>query len=426
MVLGVLNHHNFFVMKQLLPFTLLSFLLVAFLSATAQENGSFTFQILDFKGSPVKKARLIVMNGESHFASYNGTITYFGEEDYVKKNGVMVKTHVMPHYITVKAPDYHDRTIDLTQHQIGSHIVVKMDKLDKMSTDYKSIDVYVKDANGKPVSGAGVRVNPGKSTTTDGAGYAKAMHTILLSGEWVAIEVYKEGYKIQTQNIPSGDAPRMENGKQIPPATAYFTLEKGGNKSTIFHINVEVLDNDDNSPVPGAKVILELSDGDTRSDVTNAKGEFRFSDVEYSFAGLTAKVKVSKDGYEEKWSDITADLMEGVDNPERQFLVYLKKKNEGVTGEWDLICCSNKYTSKVKLLQKGNDVTGNFYNSNNGTTGDVKGTVSGNTVNFTRTWGSSKQTYNLSLSQDGKKLNGNFEGTRDPSVGTEVTLTKRQ
>jgi hypothetical protein len=58
---------------------------------------------------------------------------------------------------------------------------------------------------------------------------------------------------------------------------------------------------------------------------TNTKGEYRFSEVEYSFAGLTAKVIVKKNGYEEKWSDITSDLMTGKDNPERQFLVYIKK-----------------------------------------------------------------------------------------------------
>lgn len=298
-----------------------------YFTSFAQENGSFTFQILDYKGSPIQRAKLIVLNGEEHFAGPEGMITYFGEVDYVKKNGVMVKTRVMPLYITVKAPNYKDRRIDLTQYAIGAFIVVKLDRLDKMSTDYKSISVYVKDRNGKPISGASVMVNPGKATSTDASGYAEALHTILLSGEYVMIEVYKEGYKIQRQYIPSGDAPRIENGKQIPPATAYFTMEKGDNDATIFHINVEVLDFETDEPVPGASVQLEVSDGAIMKGTTNTLGEYRFSDVEYSFKGTTSKVIIKKTGYEEKWSDITSDLMTGKDNPERQFLVYIKKQS---------------------------------------------------------------------------------------------------
>lgn len=315
------------------------FLSAVCVSSSAQENGSFTFQILNSVGAPIQRAKLIVLNGEEHWASAEGIITYLGEVDYVKKNGVMTKTRVMPHYITVKAPNYQDKKIDLTQYAIGAYIVVKLDKLDKMSTDYKSISVFVKDKSGKPVSGASVLVNPGKATTTDANGYATAMHTILISGEHVAIEVYKEGYKIQRQYIPSGDAPRMENGKQIPSATAYFILEKGDNDATIFHINVEVLDYDSNEPVPGASVQLEVSDGSIMKGNTNTKGEYRFSDVEYSFKGTTSKVIVKKKGYDEKWSDITSDLMTGKDNPERQFLIYIKK-NKTVCGpgshaEWD-------------------------------------------------------------------------------------------
>jgi hypothetical protein len=315
------------------------FSLFACCSAWAQEDGTFTFQIQDYKGSAIQKARLIVLSGESHMASPGGVITYLGEINYVKKNGKMVQIREMPHYITVKAPGYKDRTIDLTQYALGSYIVVKLDKLDKMSSDYRSISVYVKDKNGKPVSGASVLVNPGKSTSTDANGYAVALHTILISGEYVMIEVYKVGYKIQRQYIPSGDASRMENGRQIPPNTAYFTLEKGENDATIFHINVEVLDHETDDAVPGAVVWLEISDETAQTGTTSASGEVRFSDMEYSFQGTTARVKVTKRGYEEKWSDITADLMTGKDNPERQFLIYLKKDKTvcwpGSYAAWD-------------------------------------------------------------------------------------------
>jgi hypothetical protein len=65
-------------------------------------------------------------------ASPEGMITYFGEKDYVKKNGKMVETRVMPHYINVKAPGYKNRKIDLTQYALGAFIVVKLEKLEKL------------------------------------------------------------------------------------------------------------------------------------------------------------------------------------------------------------------------------------------------------------------------------------------------------
>jgi len=315
-------------MKKLPQLTVLLFFLAVSFYSTAQENGSYTFQILDYKGSPIQKARLIVLSDESHMASPEGLITYLGEVDYVKKNGVMVKTRVMPHYIHVKAPGYKDRKVDLTQYALGAYIVVKLEKLEKLSSEYKELNVYVKDKDGKGISGATVYVNPGKTTNTDGSGYAKVQHTILISGEYVKLEVHKEGYKIERQYVPSGDAPWTKDGKAIPANTAYITLTKGENESIIFHINVEVLDADTDEPVPGANVQLSLSDGDVKNGTTNTQGECRLSDNEYSFAGLTAKVIVKKKGYKEKWSDITADLMTGKDNAERQFLIYISKDGD--------------------------------------------------------------------------------------------------
>ncbi|HNR16968.1 MAG TPA: hypothetical protein PKG90_09930, partial [Chitinophagaceae bacterium] len=75
-------------MKKLPQLTVLLFFLAVSFYSTAQENGSYTFQILDYKGSPIQKARLIVLSDESHMASPEGLITYLGEVDYVKKNGV--------------------------------------------------------------------------------------------------------------------------------------------------------------------------------------------------------------------------------------------------------------------------------------------------------------------------------------------------
>lgn len=321
-------------MKQLLPFLLLACAPGFPFKAFSQENGSFTFVITDMAGRPVPKARLVVLNGENHMASPGGIVVYYGEEDYVKKNGVFVKTRTMPLYINVKAPYYKERQIRLYDYKLGSTIAVKLERL---PDDYKTLDVFVKDKSGKPISGAAVMVNPGKTTFTDARGYAEAQHVHVID-EWIQVLVQKEGYKNQRQQIMSGDAKRTVNGQVIPGATLYFTLEKGSNETTIFHINVEVLDYETEEPVPGAAVLLEVSDGTVQNGSTNSNGECRFSDMEYSYRETTSRVKVSKTGYQEAWSDITGDLMTGQDNSERQFLIYMKKKageDDDWSGNWE-------------------------------------------------------------------------------------------
>lgn len=325
-------------MRNLIQLTTIALSLLAGAFSSAQDAGTFTFRVVNFKGEAIANAYFIVLNGEQHYADASGFLVYTGEVNYIIKDDKIQEIREMPHYITCKAPGYQDRTLDLTQYTLGSFVPVTLTKRDPLSTDHKAISVFVKDADGVPISGASVLVNPGKSTSTDASGYAQALHTHLLAGEWVMIEVYKEGYKIQRQHIPSGDAPRMEGGRQIPPATAYFTLERGENETAIYHINVEVLDYETDEPVPGATVELNLSDGTVMKGSTNATGEYRFTDMEYSFQGTTAKVIVTMTGYEEKWSDITSDLMTGKDNPERHFLIYLKKATEcwpGSYAAWD-------------------------------------------------------------------------------------------
>lgn len=363
-------------MKRFFPFLLFLLAPLFLPDAFSQENGSFTFIITDMAGRPVPKARLVVLNGENHMASPGGIVVYYGEEDYVKKNGVFVKTRVMPLYINVKAPYYKEQQIRLYDYKLGSTIKVKLDRL---PDDYKSLYVYVKDQSGKPVSGAAVIVNPGKTSFTDANGYVEARHVHVID-EWIQVLVQKEGYKNQRQQILSGDARRTVNGQVIPGATLYFTLEKGSNETIIFHINVEVLDFEDEEPVPGAAVALEISDGTVQKGSTNGKGECRFSDMEYSYKETTARVKVSKTGYQDAWSDITGELMTGQDNSERQFLIYMKKK-AGSEGDWSGNYEGNSAWGKhtVQVSGSGTSFSANtIHAKNNGFTD--KGQISGCTA----------------------------------------------
>ena len=95
-----------------------------------------------------------------------------------------------------------------------------------------------------------------------------------------------------------------------------------------------------------------------------------------------------------------------------------------VSGTWDFECCDKKYTGKLTLKQDGNTITGNFGETTNGTTGNIKGQINGNTLTFERKWDGKKQNYVLTLSADGKTLTGNFSGDRNPSAETDVRATR--
>lgn len=95
-----------------------------------------------------------------------------------------------------------------------------------------------------------------------------------------------------------------------------------------------------------------------------------------------------------------------------------------VTGTWDFKCCGGNYKGKLNLQQDGDQISGSFGETTNSTTGEIKGQIKGRSLTFTRTWGSSKQEYNLTLSEDGKTLTGSFSGDKDTRYGTDFKATR--
>ena len=95
-----------------------------------------------------------------------------------------------------------------------------------------------------------------------------------------------------------------------------------------------------------------------------------------------------------------------------------------VSGTWDFVCCSKKYTAKLTLVQTGNTISGYFGQTSNGTTGEIEGQLNGTSLTFRRRWSGGTQDYTLTVSADGKTLTGSFSGDRDTSVGTEVKATR--
>lgn len=91
-----------------------------------------------------------------------------------------------------------------------------------------------------------------------------------------------------------------------------------------------------------------------------------------------------------------------------------------VEGTWAWECGAGKHPGELTLTQKDNEVRGSFHDG-----GEIKGTIAGNVVIFTRASRARQQRYTLTLSTDGKTLKGFFEGYGDNSAGKEFTAERK-
>lgn len=263
--------------------------------------------------------------------------------------------------ITVSASGYQTRKVDLRKYPPGTFVPVVLTKLAAVT---QALHVYVRDKKGNPVAGAAVTVLPGVSGVTDGNGYAIAGHK-QQPGEYIEIIVSANGYKDQQKRILVG----VKQGNAItqPEDVATFVLEKGDNDRNIYNLIIEVLDDENNEPVKGAAVKVQLSDGASFSGSTNSKGEATFTDADFGFQGTTARVMVTHKDYKEKWSDITGDLMTAKDMDIRRFLVHLTKKEDThdiISGTWNWVSGGPNGVPTMQLnLTEGNVSGGCVYGS---------------------------------------------------------------
>lgn len=101
-------------------------------------------------------------------------------------------------------------------------------------------------------------------------------------------------------------------------------------------------------------------------------------------------------------------------------------RSSNVSGEWDWTCPGSAYYGKMELRQAADgSITGRMFETSGGNGGRIKGTLKGNYLQFTRTWGQYEQRYHLALSPDGRELSGMFEGERDHSVGTDFEAKRK-
>jgi len=273
------------------------------------------------KGSmmPLYNAQ-ISLRGSVH--RYNGATNNVGEAVIPVEHGdnySVTVTHAgyEPARGNIAIKQFNDGT---TEHSLAFELIPTNEEKPK------PLNVYVMDKNRKPIQGATVLVLPGRSAVSNERGFAQAAHK-QQPGEYIDVTVQANGYKDGHKRVLVG----TNQGTGITRAAdaVTFVLEKGGNVRDVFTIVIEVLDDQNNQPVKGASVKLELSDGTSQAGSTDSKGLVKFTDMEYGYQGVSAKVKVSHKEYKEKWSDIAEELMKAADMDERNFLVSLSKKDDG-------------------------------------------------------------------------------------------------
>lgn len=278
----------------------------------------------------------IIVLGRDNLSLDDAKVRVGGEEMVSNKGKIDYKHYLS--IISVSASGYQTQTVDLRRYQPGSTVTVYLSKLPDIM---KPLNVYVRDKNNDPIAGAVVTVAPGISAVTGANGWASAQHK-QQPGEYVTVRVSANGYKDQQKRIVVGENRKTFGGVgsiRTPDDEVSFVLEKGENDRNVLHIIVEVLDAESDRPVNGASVKLQLSDGTSYGPATtNSSGEAKFTDTEYGYMGTTGRVMVTHNDYQEKWSDITEDLMTAKDADQRQFVVYVtKKKMQVKKGDWVLV-----------------------------------------------------------------------------------------
>lgn len=387
-------------------------LLVVSLYSAAQDAKPFTIQLLTPQGSPITDARLIVPSGQEHRPNEEGIIVYHGEDDYVKKNGKYVKTKVMPRYITIKSSSFKEMQIDLSKYSVGADIILTMQRLDP---ETKALLVHVVNRKAKPIPDAFISVIPGTSTSTDAAGKGRTTHTQEW-GEYITVNVSATGYKTMEKKLMAGRNRKTSGGlgsMKTPDDEIVFILDMTDQTMPLI---IEVLDSETDKPVLAAKVVVTATNGAAVKGVTGTNGLAQLKVPESGFKGTTSRVVVTKTGYEEKWSDIDAELMTGK-GAARKFLVYIKKPCTMV-GTWEQSTEHGIPTTKWTITADGKAKESGGGNAK----GDA--TFTGGKLRIVWTTNDNYAGYYEWDLEDCKSGNGNLVFTKS-GVGTHKSTVKR-
>jgi hypothetical protein len=79
---------------------------------------------------------------------------------------------------------------------------------------------------------------------------------------------------------------------------------------------------------------------------------------------------------------------------------------------------------KFEDVTAGGKITGRMYDTTGGLGGSISGTIAGNAVEFTRSWGSNERQYHLVFDSGGNTLTVRISSIPDPTTGTDLTASR--
>lgn len=251
----------------------------------------------------------------------------------------------------------------------------------------------------KPIAGARLRWNRGKDVETTDAGGKASWGHVAVMGEELRVFASADGYEdgVSTVIVGKGNLTRDFKGERD---TDVITLTLKRKKSNV--IKIAVLDSVNDKPIAGARVNLEVG-GAASEKSTNSAGEATF-DLPPNAARTVAKVSMS--GYQDKWSDVPAEMLVLKLEPST-FTVFLKKAGIDLTGEW-----KDDYGYKIMLTGDGSSFSGTFAKGSN------KGTISGGVIDlktckvtfkYTEEWKNSTGKASFVLAPAGDEMGGSYE-----------------
>lgn len=204
----------------------------------------------------------------------------------------------------------------------------------------RTIEVTVmgKNSDGKinPISNASVQTYKGIEFTNN-SGIVNIKHGIII-GEYMQIYATAERYEGKLEKIIIGQS---KTGLTSNNDNVVITLEPQEIQNENFTLKVIVLSSEEsNKPLANAYVELAFHtqyQGKTfwASAQTDDKGEAKIEGVPYNIEGSSPYIRVEREKYEKKWSDLNADLLKDHTVKERNFTIYLQPdKNKINLGCW--------------------------------------------------------------------------------------------
>ena len=246
------------------------------------------------------------------------------------------------------------------------------------------------------LSGATISVD-GRTNYYTGANGKVTIPIPSVVGDAFRVMARADGYDSSAKDM---FVPRFLSSTVTPDTILILNESKDAIKGV--SLVIEVTDMKDGSPVAGAAVALAGKAG-TSSTVTDARGYVHFSiNAEAIKNEQYLRYTVRKEGYVEKWSDVSADILKPSEEP-RYYSIQLVKQSPIAGGSrWD----EAESGHRGVWLRRGNtDIWDARWG---GITAELTITISGNNVNVVRRKSSDGNdcTYTGTIGPDGITVKG--------------------